>query len=116
MTHQTFTPQTGQHRTAPTFRAGRQQPTIDPTTGRTVAPPYLIRTVHPVAGGPIVRQATRKEIANNDRRISFLPVWFYVAGKWHQLTPRGVWATTEIECRYKLLTNGNGDMLGIGIY
>lgn len=116
MNTRTFTPQIGQHRTAPTFRAGRQQPTTDPVTGRTVAPPYLVRTVHPVAGGPIVRQATRKEIANNDRRISFLPVWFYVAGKWHQLTPRGVWATTEIECRYKLLTNGNGDMLGIGIY
>lgn len=116
MNPQTFTPQTGQHRTAPTFRAGRQQPTTDPVTGRTVAPPYLVRTVHPVAGGPIVRQATRKEIANNDRRISFLPVWFYTVGKWKPMTNRGIWNATEIDSRYKLLTNDNGDTLGIGIY
>ena len=116
MNNRTFTPQLGQHRTAPTFRAGRQQPTTDPVTGRTVAPPYLIRTTHPVAGGPIVRQATRKEILNRSALLTFLPVWFYMAGKWVQLTNKGIWNTTEIHCRYKLLTNSNGDTLGIGIY
>lgn len=115
MKQQTFSPAAGQHRTAPTFRANRQQPTTDPT-GRTVAPPYLIRTVHPVAGSPIIRQATKREIANNDRRLTFLPIWFLVSGKWTPLTNKGSWAATDIDSRYKLLTNPNGDTVGIGIY
>ena len=116
MTQQTFTPAPVQHRTAPTFRANRQQPTIDPTTGRTIAPPYLIRTTHPVAGSPIIRQATKREIANNDKRMTFLPLLFMFAGRWYPLTNKGSWAATDIECRYKLLTNPNGDTVGIGIY
>lgn len=116
MNPQTFTPQTGQHRTAPTFRAGRQQPTTDPVTGRTVAPPYLIRTLHPTAGGPIIRHATRTEIRQQDRRLTFMPIFFLFAGKWVKLTPRGIWAATDGLCRYRLLENTNGDIVGIGLY
>lgn len=107
--------QTTNHDILPKFMHGRQVPTID-STGRTVAPPYMIRVAHHESGTMVLRRATRDEIRRKDRRITMLPVHFLVANKWYPLTPKGVWAATDRESRFKVLTNPNGDTVGVGIY
>ena len=104
-----------QHSLLPTFANGKQAQ-VKAQDGKTIAPPYLIRTLHPTAGGPIIRHATRAEIRQQDRRLTFMPIFFLFAGKWVKLTPRGIWAATDGLCRYRLLENTNGDIVGIGLY
>lgn len=115
MTSANFTPTKGPHDTRPRFRNGEQVPVTD-STGRIVAPPYLTRARHKPSGSIVLRRATREEIRNNSRFITVQPIWMRFAGRWYPLTPRGVWAATELPCRFKVLTNSNGDSLGYGIY
>lgn len=103
------------HDILPKFQHGRQVPTLD-TTGRPIAPPYMIQVVHSESGTVILRRATREEIRKTDRRITMMPIYFKFCNKWLPLTPRGVWAATDIPCRFRYLTNDNGDTVGIGIY
>lgn len=103
------------HDTLPRFQHGRQVPTLD-SKGRPIAPPYLIRAAHHASGTVVLRRATREEIRRNDRRITMQPVYFRFCNKWLPLTPRGVWAATDVPCRFRYLTNSNGDTVGIGIY
>jgi len=110
-----FTPAKGRHDTQPRFRDREQVPVAD-NTGRVIAPPYLTRALHEESGSTVLRRATREEIRNHSRFITVQPIWMQFAGRWYSLTPRGVWAATTIPCRFKLLTNSNGDSIGYGIY
>jgi hypothetical protein len=103
------------HDTLPKFQHGRQVPTLD-STGRPIAPPYMIRAVHRESGTVILRRATREEIRNRDKRITMQPLYFWFCNKWMPLTPRGAWAATDVHCKFRYLTNSNGDTVGIGIY
>jgi hypothetical protein len=81
-----------------------------------INPPHLVRDRHPDTGSPIVRLATDTEIRRG-RGVCFLPIYFKMANKWYLLTGKGAWAAMAVgPCRYQLLTNSNGDTLGIGIY
>ena len=81
-----------------------------------INPPHLVRTKHPDTGSPVVRRATRSEVVSG-KGMCFLPVYFKMANKWYLLTAKGAWAATEMAlCRYKLLTDSNGDEIGIGLY
>lgn len=83
--------------------------------GELTNPPHLVRTKHPQTGSDIVRRATKTEILRG-KGLCFLPVYFLMANKWYLLAPKGIWNATDKFCRYKILTDSNGDTLGIGLF
>jgi len=78
-------------------------------------PPHLVRTKHPQTGSDIIRRANRTEILKG-KGLCFLPVYFLMANKWYLLTAKGIWNATDGFCRYRILTDSNGDTLGIGLF
>lgn len=109
------TPFVGKHDLLPHFQGGEQVPVKD-GTGRVIAPPYLTRAFHAESGSVVLRRATREEIRERNRFLTVQPIWMLFAGRWYPLTPRGVWVATNLPCRFRVLTNSNGDALGYGIY
>jgi hypothetical protein len=83
--------------------------------GELTNPPHLVRTKHPQTGSDIIRRATRTEILRG-KGLCFLPVYFKMCNRWYLLTAKGIWNATDNFCRYKILTDGNGDTLGIGLF